>query len=515
MNKDFNFKSVLNTDSFDRRKYTELRNISSNLQDLEASGHTQLPTFPHLLGDVWSALFKNMPELKKDGADKEVLHHRPLMEKLMSHPDFQGLRQHSKLDPFMSGLCTISFGDEIQKIIQDMDQEQKNELQKQLKKAQKQFEKAEQARKERELEQDLSETSQDEAEKKDWADKAKKSARREKNAEKNGQSAVEQAQAILADIFNSPSGEKKLEKAIKAAGESAKDTAKQVEGLIPSMGAGTKPGEPEAVSPLERLKLAEKLKGNDKLKKIANLTGKAKIISSRKQKTKTKFSTQRSSVEYGDAIERIVPQELLSMKHARLQFLKRFSESSLLQYSKEGKEALGYGPILICLDTSGSIGERQDIESKSIALALLEIAVRQKRPFGVINFSSLDQIKSWYFHDPKKVKANDIIEIAETYLNGGTCFQTPLNEVKRLILADKVFKPSDVIFITDGEADIDEEWLKDFNTFKGKAKVNITSIYLERYKNNDAEKVLASFSNKVISSESLFSDEVSGEILAI
>jgi uncharacterized protein with von Willebrand factor type A (vWA) domain len=53
---------------------------------------------------------------------------------------------------------------------------------------------------------------------------------------------------------------------------------------------------------------------------------------------------------------------------------------------------------------------------------------------------------------------NDIIELAE-YFPGGTDFNS-LDKASELLNLSK-FKRGDVVFITDGECDVGEDWLKD------------------------------------------------------
>jgi hypothetical protein len=97
-------------------------------------------------------------------------------------------------------------------------------------------------------------------------------------------------------------------------------------------------------------------------------------------------------VERGDALERLLPPELLSLSHPLLRkdFQRRFLDQELLQYSLRGVEEKGKGPMVVCLDGSSSMAGDKEIWSKAVALTLLEIARRQRRPFRSICFSSGD-----------------------------------------------------------------------------------------------------------------------------
>ena len=92
---------------------------------------------------------------------------------------------------------------------------------------------------------------------------------------------------------------------------------------------------------------------------------------------------------FGNDIERLLPQELgqYIKPGTRLDFLKRYAEGQTMIYSPKGKETLGKGPIVICLDESGSMSSQIN-QAKGFCLALAMIAKKQKRDFCVIPFSN-------------------------------------------------------------------------------------------------------------------------------
>src|SRR5439155_502145 len=69
---------------------------------------------------------------------------------------------------------------------------------------------------------------------------------------------------------------------------------------------------------------------------------------------------------------------------------RRLVEGRLLSYSLRGVDERGRGPMIVCLDGSGSMAGDKVIWSKAVALTLLEIARRQRRLFRFICFSSAD-----------------------------------------------------------------------------------------------------------------------------
>lgn len=73
-------------------------------------------------------------------------------------------------------------------------------------------------------------------------------------------------------------------------------------------------------------------------------------------------------------------------RFTKTDFLRRFAEGETLQYEQKGKEALGKGPIILCLDQFGSMSGL-DTQFKGFALAQMSVALT-KRDFALILFSN-------------------------------------------------------------------------------------------------------------------------------
>ena len=177
----------------------------------------------------------------------------------------------------------------------------------------------------------------------------------------------------------------------------------------------------------------------------------------------------------GDVIERLLPIELGLYKHptTKFDFLRRFAEKQTMMFEQSGKDTLGKGPIVLCLDQSGSM-RKLDSQSKGFALALLSIAKKQKRDFCLVLFSTRTDVK---VYEKGKIKTEDLIEIAQTFLSGGTDFNLPLTKAVSII-EDSKFKRSDLIFITDGEDSLKESFIKSFIRKKENMDFNVLSLVL-------------------------------------
>ncbi len=93
--------------------------------------------------------------------------------------------------------------------------------------------------------------------------------------------------------------------------------------------------------------------------------------------------------------------------------------------------------------------------AKAFALALLDVAAKEKRKFAMIHFSSATQVKTDLF-EPGRYQTSDILKAAEQFFGGGTDFETPLKEAFRLM--ENGYENADITIITDGECRLSDEF---------------------------------------------------------
>jgi uncharacterized protein with von Willebrand factor type A (vWA) domain len=293
---------------------------------------------------------------------------------------------------------------------------------------------------------------------------------------------------------------------IVAALEGAKRTKEDLKSLVSGPSAGSGEAELKKIPLRDQIALAEQLESNPKMKEIAEWAGKFKQIARKKQKTKHNESTERSGVGLGNMVERLLPTELAMYSHpaTRLDFLRRFAEGQTMLYDPTGKDTLGKGPIVLCLDQSGSMTGLDD-QAKGFALALMSIARKQKRDFALILFDT----RAITFQYPKgKITPNDMVQLATTFLGGGTSFYSPLKEALNVISSCR-FKEADIVFVTDGEASLSSDFLYDFAEQKAKKKFSVMTVLL----GGAIQETVRQFSDEVIVASDFM--EASEKVFAI
>lgn len=454
-------RSVLNTDAFDKRRFNEIYSMSQGIQKVRDEG--ELPTFEPLLADIWASLYKMKPEITEEDVPDDLRVNKSLMERIMADESFENYRSFTRLDDLSSAIGTVKFGEKTNQWLADQKM-QDSELRKKMQEIQamqRQHEKQEQqegiGNGNEQLQVDLSQAM------------AGLDSQIQQTLQNNSHSFSEQ---------------------MAQAAQETRQMKSDLKTLIGGIGSGSGEAELKRVPLRDQISLAEKFASDKRISEIAEWAGRFKQIASNKQKSKHTEGTERKGVITGDVIERLLPIELGLYRHpaTKTDFLRRFAEKQTMMYEQSGKDTLGKGPIVLCLDQSGSM-RKLDSQSKGFALALLSIAKKQKRDFCLVLFSTCTVVK---VYEKGKIKTEDLIELAQTFLSGGTDFNLPLTKAVSIIEGSK-FKRSDLIFITDGEDSLKDSFIKSFIRKKEKMDFNVLSLVL----GNNAETV-QHFSDEVI-----------------
>ncbi|WP_252502785.1 VWA domain-containing protein [Sporosarcina sp. Marseille-Q4943] len=463
-------QSVLNTDAFDKRRFREIFEMSSGLQKVR--GESELPLFESLLADIWASLYKMKPEITLH-IDSDLMVNKSLMERIMAEECFVNFRSFTRLDDLSSAIGAVKFGEKTNQWL------------------------AEQKREDEDLQKQLEEILQmhRQLRRHEWEEETRSESRKTDEEFTEMMTKLdEKLQQILRN--NSESFSQALVQAIQ-------ETKQVKEGLISLLGgirSGCGDGDLKQVPLRDQISLAEKIASNKKMKEIAGWAGRFKQVARKKQKTKYNEAVNRSGVTIGTDIERLLPIELGLYMHpqTKTDFLRRFVEGQTMMYVQEGREVLGKGPIILCLDQSSSM-RSLDTQAKGFTLALMSIARRQRRDFCLILFSTHIQVLKY---EKGKIKSSDIVNLAQIFLSGGTNFAIPLSRSLSVINESR-FKEADVVFVTDGEDEINDSFLEEFNKKKKEKAFNVLSFIVGSHVNT-----VESFSDKVVMMKD-FEDESS------
>jgi uncharacterized protein with von Willebrand factor type A (vWA) domain len=236
---------------------------------------------------------------------------------------------------------------------------------------------------------------------------------------------------------------------------------------------GLSPGDLRNMDFEERRELAKKLH-RTRMAKIAKLVGAFRTYGDAERRRKIRHApSEIHDYVLGDDLDRLTTEELQNLSTPELedQFWIRWANHELLVTDVRGEEKAGHGPIVVVCDESYSMasaldgaGNTREAWSKAVALSLADQAKRAGRDFTYIGFASSGEL--YQHHFPKgRGEVENLIDFVSHFYGGGTSFTAPLRAALELV--DKAGKKGesqpDIVFITDGDGAIDEQFREDWH----------------------------------------------------
>jgi uncharacterized protein with von Willebrand factor type A (vWA) domain len=486
------FKSITDTlkaekysvkyDPFDLRNFRRIRDHNPRISTTYEEGKETYPPFEELQQDVFSALYKYAPEqLAASKMELAWLLNHQVMTAVLESPKYKELRILTRMDIINSTVGTEVLGEDVKNLVDEL----QKEFTKQLDKAQQAQAKVGQAEK-------------------DQANSAEPGGGdKDGNAKKKQALTLQQAKDVLKDSLESMKKplDKKTERSINKMLDNAIQNTRDMSQVISNWGLEQDPTY-SRMGYTEKVKLVHRLKTSEKLQKLALLAGRYKRLASIARHTKIKSgSDELYDTTLGDDLSRMLPNEFLKLIDPDLEMLfqKDFLEKRLQQYEYKGKTKKHKGPIVCCIDGSGSMGGPSEIWAKAVAISLLEIARSQHRNFFVIHFDATwdaGQLHTNSFLKSEPYNVREVIDLAEYFPGGGTLFEPPLDAAREKIMLDPGFSKADIIFITDGCSTVREDWLAEYKSWKQKSRISIYSVIIDTGYNTDI--ALEEFSDQII-----------------
>tara|TARA_B100000029_G_scaffold365694_2_gene359042 strand:- start:389 stop:1897 length:1509 start_codon:yes stop_codon:yes gene_type:complete len=184
------------------------------------------------------------------------------------------------------------------------------------------------------------------------------------------------------------------------------------------------------------------------------------------------------AITLGGDLERILPTELLGLKHPALRraLLARLVQRRALQYEVRGPEKLGRGPVVFVVDASGSMQGPRMLFAKALMMAMGFLCWEQRRPFIVLTFGARGSLTEHRIEvgAPFYRRMKNCLE---QVFFGGTDFNGPFERI-RDIVTEKPWGNADAIFITDGDGQLDPETIARFEEVKTKCDLQVLGVLL-------------------------------------
>jgi uncharacterized protein with von Willebrand factor type A (vWA) domain len=236
----------------------------------------------------------------------------------------------------------------------------------------------------------------------------------------------------------------------------------------------------------QKEQVAQRLMRDNRFRQIAEAAGRFQAIAALRQgaKRSKQIPDQIADTSLGSNLAKLVPSETvrIAIEAARTHFMKDFAEETLIQQEFDGSADEGQqGPVVICLDKSGSMDGPKEVESTGLMLALVGIAQSQNRKARVILYdSSVRYVKDIA---PFTASPADRLDLADRQYGGGTNFMEPLYEALDALEKHADLKEADVVFITDGEANVTESFSKKWREAQQRLNFKVYSLLVGSYVN--------------------------------
>ncbi|MET9775879.1 VWA domain-containing protein [Streptomyces sp. NPDC006367] len=450
--------SAVAGDRFDRFTWRDTYEQSAGLRELagELTGHHDHAA--DLLADVFLAAYRARPRLR-DRVELEpsrLVNHR-IVAALLDSPHFAEVRRETVGDPYAAAVAVLAQGPALRRLLEDS------------REAQDLAERAERGRREAE----------------DAAARVGEALRRAADtAGEDGTVPAPAADAVRDAVRAAEAtarravgeGARALAAAVPGLGAGARDAAaraaaavRQEAALMRAWGVGA--GELQRMPFDRRARLAERLR-TGRLARWAELIGRFRRMADGERARKVENATgELVGVTLGDDLSRVVPSELanLGLPELRAVFAVRYAAGELMLYDSRGEQTTGRGAVIACVDTSHSMyaegpgGVTREAWAKACALALLDQARQAGRDFVGILFSGPGRLRVFRFPAGEEAGVDRVVDFAETFLGGGTSYQTPLSAAGDLLAEefdDAARARGDIVLITDDDCGVTEEWMR-------------------------------------------------------
>ena len=498
--------SWIESDSYDRRAWNEIRSTAPSLATLAESGGELIPHFDALLEDLFFSLFKyNLIFQKPDAVRRSAILNHTILDQLVPSQTFEALKNRTLLEEDKAAIAAIVLGEQVlemvrsERIVNRKDMldlwdlaHQEEDLKERADALKNVQEMQEEARRPQEGEPEAdAELKKKIAQLADAAENAAKVSEARLN---------QKARQVENDIKNGDLTQlKRME--LRAA-----ELANEIDQATEDSHAFSREfGQGGRVSAGERLELGRRLARNKKLGELARMVGRFKQDARAiKRRTLERGVAEAYDVERGSDLGRMIPSELVAMHHPILRhdFHRRLLEGSILQYRLQDEEQKHKGPMVVCVDVSSSMEGQKELWSKAVSLTLMDIARRQRRLFRAVMFSSSNVVKVLDLNRERRYQPdlNKVMELAEFFPGGGTDFEAPIDAAMDLI-EEKKLKRADIVIITDGECQVSPQWLAHLKERKEELDFSIFAVLVDV--GSSEMSTLAQFSDRITSIKQL------------
>lgn len=213
-------------------------------------------------------------------------------------------------------------------------------------------------------------------------------------------------------------------------------------------------------------------------------------------------------VRRSNDLSRLLPAEALNLLKPRLRYLfyARMHEHALSTYLVEGvmpekieieediEEEIERevpdnpsqkGPIIACIDTSGSMRGTPETVAKALVLQAIKVAHEERRPCYLIAFSGSGQIDTLELSlEPEGI--SELIAFLQRSFYGGTDLQAPLRKALDLMQRQK-WEKADILLVSDGKFGAPESFRAQIDKAREEKGLRVHGVLIGRWASRGME----------------------------
>jgi uncharacterized protein with von Willebrand factor type A (vWA) domain len=245
---------------------------------------------------------------------------------------------------------------------------------------------------------------------------------------------------------------------------------------------GMGPGSPGSNDPRAIAQLYRRVRSNPTLRRICELAGRYRRLAQSRQRRKLIHgSDEVVGVTLDGELGRVLPQELarLALPEFEDDSLRRLVERQLMSRQQRSSEPVGKGPLLVCVDESGSMSGEKAHTAKALALALAWIARHQQRWIALVAYSGASGERLLAL-PPGRWDENALMDWLCQFLGRGSSLDVPVQEMPRYY--EQLHAPkgiTDVVFITDAICQLPGEVREAFNAWKRRVQARLITLVIQ------------------------------------
>ena len=234
--------------------------------------------------------------------------------------------------------------------------------------------------------------------------------------------------------------------------------------------------------------LARQIAQNPQIRELVRKMGRQHVSEEFKRQTRIPQASQSEvhGTHRSNDLMRLLPSELVNLEDDTLEtlFYARLLEHNLLTYQLSGStmttgettetRSMRTGPVVACLDTSGSMQGEPLLKAKALLLAVAGILKQEDRSLHVILFGASGQLRT--FAMDARNDAAGLLAFLRQGFNGGTDFETPLQHALHLVETNPGYLKADVLMVSDGDCSLGEDFTAKLCAAKARLNCRVYSV---------------------------------------